>query len=563
MPLLLLFLLVLSINAQAAGCPTWSSERAHAEVTRLRETVSHWDDHYHRLGESLVPDELYDQSRQRLLNLQACFALHSELDSLASARGPIAHPIRHTGVDKLSNEQAVSQWMAGKTGVWLQPKVDGVAVTLVYRQGRLVQLLSRGDGNQGHDWSRHIEVLEGINRQLPNPLELTLQGELYLRLGDHVQAQNGSVNARATVAGLLARKQLAREQGANIALFVWDWPQGPSDQGERVAQLAALGFPDSQRYSVAINSAGEAAYWRQHWYRSALPFATDGVILRQNTRPSAERWQSNAPYWIAAWKHPFAQALTEVRDVHFRIGRTGRITPVLKLQPVQLDDRLITQVSLGSLARWQALDIRPGDQVAISLAGLTIPRFEQVVLRATERDAVTAPAPDQYSALTCWQVSEGCQEQFIARLTWLSGKQGLAMPGTGPGTWRRLVRGGQLASLADWLALDAERLAQLPGISDTRAKHLQRSFEAGRARPFAQWISGLGVPIPRNLPLEGDWATLTQRTATEWQALPGIGATRASQLQAFFAAEHVQALAQQLSESGIQGFPAAATRMRQ
>ena len=149
MPLLLLFLLVLSFNAQAAACPTWSAERALAEITRLRETVRRWDDHYHRLGESLVPDEVYDQSRQRLLHLQTCFALHSELDSLASARGPIAHPIRHTGVDKLSNEQAVNQWMAGKTGVWLQPKVDGVAVTLVYRQGRLVQLLSRGTATRG------------------------------------------------------------------------------------------------------------------------------------------------------------------------------------------------------------------------------------------------------------------------------------------------------------------------------------------------------------------------------------------------------------------------------
>ncbi|WP_060484681.1 NAD-dependent DNA ligase LigB [Pseudomonas sp. NBRC 111123] len=563
MPLLLFFLIFLSYNAQATGCPSWSAERARAEVTRLRETVRQWDDHYHRLGTSLVPDEVYDQSRIRLLHLQGCFALESELDSLASARGPIAHPIRHTGVDKLPDEQAVTKWMDGKTGVWLQPKVDGVAVTLVYRQGRLVQLLSRGDGTQGHDWSRHIDALEGITRHLPSPLDLTLQGELYMRLAEHVQAQAGSVNARATVAGLLARKQLDHEQGADIGLFVWDWPHGPSDQGERVAQLATLGFPDSQRFSVAINRADEAAHWRQHWYRTALPFATDGVILRQNSRPSAERWQANAPYWIAAWKYPFSQALTEVRDVHFRIGRTGRITPILKLQPVHLDDRRVAQVSLGSLARWQALDIRPGDQVAISLAGLTIPRFEQVVHRATERRTVTTPALDQYGPLTCWQADEQCEEQFVARLTWLSGKQGLAMPGTGPATWRRLVQAGLVTSLADWLALDAERLAKLPGISETSARRLQRSFEAGRSRPFAQWVSGLGVPIPRNSPLEGDWAALARRSAAQWQALPGMGATRASQLQAFFAEQPVQALAQQLSERGIEGFADVATRERQ
>ncbi|MFJ4065382.1 NAD-dependent DNA ligase LigB [Pseudomonas sp. NPDC089996] len=563
MPSLLLFLLFLSFNTQADGCPTWSPERARAEIASLHATVRQWDDHYHRLGQSLVPDEVYDQSRQRLLNLQSCFALEKALDSLASARGPIAHPTPHTGVDKLPDEPAVTKWMDGKTGVWLQPKVDGVAVTLVYRQGRLVQLLSRGDGNQGHDWSRHIEMLEGINRHLPSPLDLTLQGELYMRLGDHVQAQAGSVNARTTVAGLLARKQLGREQGADIALFVWDWPHGPRDQGERMARLAALGFTDSQRFSVAIDSPEEAAHWRMHWYRTALPFATDGVILRQNARPSADRWQTNAPYWIAAWKYPFAQALSVVRDVHFRIGRTGRITPILKLQPVQLDDRRVAQVSLGSLARWQALDIRPGDQVAISLAGLTIPRFEQVVHRATERHSITAPALDQYGTLTCWQAGERCEEQFIARLTWLSGKQGLAMPGTGPGTWRRLVQAGLVTSLADWLALDAEQLAQLSGISDTSARRLQQSFEAGRARPFAQWVSGLGVPVPRNMQLEGNWATLAKRSNVEWQTLPGIGEARALQLQAFFATEHVQALAQQLSESGIHGFTDVATRERQ
>ncbi|MCP6215435.1 ATP-dependent DNA ligase, partial [Klebsiella pneumoniae] len=89
---------------------------------------------------------------------------------------------------------------------------------------------------------------------------------------------------------------------------------------------------------------------------------------------------------------------------------------------------------------WQALDIRPGDQVAISLAGLTIPRFEQVVHRASERQPMAPPDPARYHALSCWQASEGCEEQFVARLVWLSGKQGLALPGLGPGTWRTLVR---------------------------------------------------------------------------------------------------------------------------
>ncbi|MFJ4345903.1 NAD-dependent DNA ligase LigB [Pseudomonas sp. NPDC089401] len=555
MPLILLLLLFLqAFAAQAGSCPSWSPQRAATEVTQLRDTLSQWDDHYHRQGQALVPDALYDQSRQRLQHLSACFALDEEANPLASSRGPITHPIPHTGVDKLPDAEAVGRWMQGKSGIWLQPKVDGVATTLIYQQGQLIRLLSRGDGLQGHDWSRHIATLSGITRQLPEPLDLVLQGELYLRLDSHVQAQAGGANARGTVAGLLARKQLSAEQGSAIGLFAWDWPQGPGSQAERLARLATLGFADSQRFSVAIDSLDEAAHWRLHWYRSPLPFATDGVILRQDRRPPAERWQASAPYWIAAWKYPFAQAMAEVREVHFRVGRTGRVTPVLKLHPVALDDRRISQVSLGSLARWQALDIRPGDQVAISLAGLTIPRFDQVVHRASERPPVEAPPPDRYGPHSCWQASEGCEEQFIARLVWLSGKQGLAMSGTGPGTWKRLVQSGQVRRMGDWLTLEAGQLAGLSGISEAKARHLLQSFDAARSRPFEQWLRGLGVPTPRHQALEGDWVQLASRTADDWKALPGIGETRAGQLATFFAEPQVQALAQQLRNHGIEGF---------
>lgn len=557
MPLMLLFALLLTLNAplaRAATCPTWNSQQVEAEVSRLRATLARWDDHYHRQGIALVADELYDQSRQRLAHLQQCFGIAATPSPLASAGGPIPHPVPHTGVDKLADRLAVERWLAGKADVWVQPKVDGVAVSLVYRQGRLVQLISRGDGVQGHDWSRHIPLLDAINRQLPQAIDLQLQGELYLRLDAHVQAQAGSANARGTVAGLLARKQLAHEQGERIGLFVWDWPQGPEQLAERLAKLAELGFAHSQDYSVAIETADDAAHWREYWYRSPLPFATDGVVLRQGVRPPAERWQAKAPYWIAAWKHPYTQALAEVREVRFRVGRTGRVTPVLHVLPVTLDDRRITQVSLGSLARWLKLDIRPGDQVAVSLAGLTIPRLEQVVHRAAERQPVTAPAPGQHHAHSCWQASEGCEDQFIARLTWLSGKQGLALPRTGPSTWRRLVAAGLVTSMTDWLHLDAERLGQVAGISDATAAQLLGSFDQARSRPFAQWLRGLGAPTPTSMQVTGDWLELAARTTLEWQAMPGIGEKRGQQLAGFFATTEVQAIATQLATAGIDGF---------
>ncbi|WP_258909751.1 NAD-dependent DNA ligase LigB [Pseudomonas putida] len=565
MPYLLLALLFALHTplASATSCPDWKPQQAEAEVAQLRATLARWDEHYHRQGLALVADELYDQSRERLNQLQQCFAVGSSPSPLASARGPVPHPVPHTGVDKLADRQAVARWLAGKTGVWVQPKVDGVAVSLTYQQGRLVQLTSRGDGVHGHDWSRHIPQLGAITRQLPMSIDLHLQGELYLRLNEHVQAKAGSANARGTVAGLLARKQLTAEQGGTIGLFVWGWPQGPGQQAERLAQLTQLGFPDSRRYSIAIDTLEDAAHWREHWYRSPLPFATDGVILRQGNRPPAQRWQAKAPYWIAAWKHPYVQALAEVRDVRFRVGRTGRVTPIVHVQPVTLDDRRISQVSLGSLARWQALDIRPGDQVAISLAGLTIPRLDHVVHRAVERLPLAAPAPDQHHAHSCWQASEGCEEQFIARLTWLGGKKGLALPRTGPGTWRRLVETGLVTSMTDWLHLDAERLQQVPGISSLTAAQLLGSFDQARSRPFDQWLRGIGAPVSKHLQLTGDWAELASRSTGQWQTVPGIGTKRSRQLVDFFAAAEVQAIAAQLAETGIKGFPAKLQRTEQ
>ncbi|MDH0647271.1 NAD-dependent DNA ligase LigB [Pseudomonas sp. GD03858] len=552
---LLLLLLFAWSPASARACPDWSGQRAQAEVQQLRQTLADWDDHYHRQGVALIDDELYDQSRQRLQDLLACFSYPDDADNpLAGARGTIAHPVAHTGVAKLADEQAVRRWLQGRQGVWIQPKVDGVAVSLIYRQGRLTSVLSRGDGERGHDWSRHITVLSGIVRQLPQPLDTVFQGELYWRLDDHVQAKDGSANARGIVAGLLARKQLSEAQGAGIGLFVWDWPDGPNNQAERLARLDTLGFSDSQRLSVAIESFDDAARWRQHWYQHALPFATDGVILRQDHRPPARRWQAQAPYWIAAWKHPLRQALAEVRDVRFRIGRTGRITPLLQLEPVTLDDRRIGRLSLGSLARWQSLDIRPGDQVAVSLAGLAIPRLERVVHRSPVRAAVPAPDPAAHHALSCWTASTACRPQFLARLAWLSGKHGLDMPGTGPGLWKTLVDSGRVTTLADWLKLDRDDLLGVPGIAQARADRLLQAFEQGRRQPFQRWLRGIGLPAPANTRLEADWFALTSRNIEQWLAEPGVGPGRAGQLLAFFADDQVQALALQLRTHAIEGF---------
>ncbi|WP_263143199.1 NAD-dependent DNA ligase LigB [Pseudomonas sp. RIT-PI-AD] len=541
----------------APDCPDWTAARAAEELQALDRRLAEWDDAYYRQGVSTVDDALYDQARTRRDGWSACFPEQASPAPapLRTAAGERRHPVAQTGLAKLKDIAAVHQWMARRDDLWIQPKVDGVAVTLVYRDGKLETAISRGDGTSGQDWTAKAGHIPAIPAQLAEGSgELILQGELYWRLPEHVQARAGGANARAQVAGALARQDQPAASLANIGLFVWDWPNGPERMQERLAGLERLGFADSAHLTLPLRTAQEAAQWRERWYREPLPFARDGVVIRQGQRPPAERWRAEPPAWAVAWKYPAARALAEVRSVAFQIGRSGRITPVVNLFPVDLDGRRVRRVSAGSLSRWQTLDIRPGDYIEVSFAGQTIPHLDGVAWHARERPALDMPDPAAYDFLTCWRPTPGCASQFQARLEWLGGAKGLRLEGLGPGTWVALREAGKLDGLLDWLALDAQALARLPGFAERRAARVERAFASARERPFGQWLRALGMPPAGAAPLAGDWRTLAARDESAWRQLDGVGATRARRLAAFFRHPEVLALRERLRQAGIEGF---------
>lgn len=543
----------------APACPAWSPERASAELTRLATQLADWDIAYHRDGHSPIADELYDQARQRFAQWRACFPRQAPAAPapLAGLGGEVAHPVAQTGLGKLADDE-LDAWLQRRPAVWIQPKVDGVAVTLVYRAGRLTRAISRGDGRHGQDWTSRVSALPAVPTRLPEAFDAVLQGELYWRRDAHIQAEHGGRGDRARVAGLLARHTLTPGEAAGIGLFVWDWPDGPAELAQRLAGLARLGFADSAAFSHPLRDADAARHWRERWFRGALPFASDGVVLRQADRPTGRHWQARPPSWAVAWKYPPRQALAEVRSVQFRVGRSGRITPLLHLEPTRLDDRTLRTVSVGSLARWEALDIRPGDQIAVALAGGAIPRLQAVVWRSPQREAVPVPDAAAHHALSCWQPTPGCAGQFLARLEWLSSPQGLDLPGLGPGSWRALLEAGRLeAGLLAWLSLTPAELAALPGV---RVQPLLTGADLARQRAFARWLTALGAP-PGVLAQEGDdWPRLAARSAQEWQRQPGLGPQQARRAHAFFQHPPVRALAAQLAGLGVEGFQAGQAR---
>jgi len=542
--------------AHAAECPAWNAAQARQELVALHDRLDSWNHAYRVAGQSPVDDAVYDQALQRFEHWRACFPGQAPAvpAHLADAGGAVATPVAQTGLAKLPDAAAVGAWMASRgTDLWVQPKADGVAVTLLYVDGELRQAVSRGDGLHGTDWTGRARRIAAIPRHLPHaPARVVLQGELYWRLDHHVQSRDGGAGARAAVAGALARDTLDAATAARIGLFVWDWPSGPADMSARLAGLRAMGLADSADYTRPVTTLAEVTHWRQQWYRHAMPFAADGTVLRQGHRPEAARWRAQPPDWAVAWKYPARQALAEVRQVSFTVGRSGRITPVLELAPVQLDDHRVQRVSVGSLRRWRQLDIRPGDQVEVALAGLTIPRLQAVAWRTHERRPVTPPDPRTHGPLTCWQAAPGCVEQFRARLAWLAERDNLELAGLGEDTWQTLIDAGLVHQLLDWMDLGAAQLATVPGLGERRAAALAQGFAAARERPFTRWLRALGAPA---LPVSAlaDWAELGRRDEAQWQAA-GVGKGRARQLVAFFRCAQVQALAARLRRAGVRGF---------
>jgi DNA ligase (NAD+) len=543
---------------RATDCPDWSSAQAQQELNALRDRLDGWNHAYRVSGQSPVDDAVYDQALKRFSAWRRCFPAQAPAmpAHLADASGNVRSPVAQTGLAKLPDAAALSAWMHARDeqDLWVQPKADGVAVTLLYVDGQLRQATSRGDGLHGSDWTAMAQRIEAIPKRLPNaPARVVLQGEIYWRIPAHVQADDGGANARSAVAGALARNILDAATAARIGLFVWDWPSGPADMPARLAGLQAMGLADSVTYTHPVRNMDEVKRWREQWYRHAMPFAADGTVVRQGHRPPASTWQATPPAWAIAWKYPAASALAEVRAVNFTVGRSGRITPVLELVPVQLDDHRVQRVSVGSVARWRQLDIRPGDQVEVVLAGLTIPRLQSVVWRTQQRAEVTLPDPGKHDPLSCWQATPGCKEQFRARLLRLGGKQGLQLDGLGASTWQALIDAGLIHGLLDWMSLTPAQLAAAPGVGQVRASTLAQTFASARQRSFARWLHALGMPASGDAELP-DWATLSTRSSDEWQAIDGIGPGRADRLVEFFTHPELRAQVGRLHAAGVQGF---------
>lgn len=539
-----------------AVCPVWPPAKADKEIATLSAQLKRWNDAYWQQGSSPVSDEVYDQLTARLKQWQRCFGSETADVAIPALAGNIQHPVSHTGVQKVAHKAALRQWMQTRSDLWVQPKVDGVAVTLVYHNGVLTQAISRGDGNKGEDWTEQVRAIPSIPGHLQGVLaNSVLQGELFLLSENHIQKQMGGMNARAKVAGVLMRKT-DKLQLSRIGVFIWAWPDGPATMPQRLTALKEAGFPLTARYTLPVRSVDDVEKQRAQWLTSPLPFATDGIVVRSANEPAGERWLPGEGHWVVAWKYAPVSQVAKIRDIRFTVGRTGKISVIAELEPVQLDDKRVQRVNLGSVARWQELDIAPGDQILVSLAGQGIPRIDKVVWRGPLRQKPNPP-PSNYHSLTCFYASPECMEQFIARLTWLSSKPVLDIEGVGEAAWRTLYQTHHFDHIFSWLSLTQAQLQATPGFSAARGLAIWHRFNLTRERPFIRWVKAMGGPLPQaslKAATGMSWQEMSQRNISGWRALPGTGEEKARKIVNWLHQPDIAALAKWLAEQHINGF---------
>ncbi|MCK2266988.1 NAD-dependent DNA ligase LigB [Escherichia coli] len=539
-----------------AVCPAWSPARAQEEISRLQQQIKQWDDDYWKEGKSEVEDGVYDQLSARLTQWQRCFGSEPRDVMMPPLNGAVMHPVAHTGVRKMVDKNALSLWMRERSDLWVQPKVDGVAVTLVYRDGKLNKAISRGNGLKGEDWTQKVSLISAVPQTVSGPLaNSTLQGEIFLQREGHIQQQMGGINARAKVAGLMMRQDDSDTLNS-LGVFVWAWPDGPQLMTDRLKELATAGFTLTQRYTRAVKNADEVARVRNEWWKAKLPFVTDGVVVRGAKEPESRHWLPGQAEWLVAWKYQPVAQVAEVKAIQFAVGKSGKISVVASLAPVMLDDKKVQRVNIGSVRRWQEWDIAPGDQILVSLAGQSIPRIDDVVWRGAERTKPTPPE-NRFNSLTCYFASDVCQEQFISRLVWLGSKQVLGLDGIGEAGWRALHQTHRFEHIFSWLLLTPEQLQNTPGIAKSKSAQLWHQFNLARKQPFTRWVMAMGIPLTRaalNASDERSWSQLLFSTEQFWQQLPGTGSGRARQVIEWKENAQIKKLGSWLAAQQITGF---------
>lgn len=581
------------------------SATAAERIATLRHTLNEYNYQYYVLDAPTVPDAEYDRLMQQLRQLES---EHPELisaDSPSQRVGgePIAvfqqvkHVIPMLSLENAFTEQDLHDFVedirerlgfVDDLEFSCEPKLDGVAVSLIYEHGELVTGATRGDGQTGEDITHNIKTINAIplrlrGEQLPALLEV--RGEVYFpkadfnRFNEKALASGEKIfaNPRNAAAGSL--RQLDPRLTAKRKLAFYAYSLGRCEgvelagkHSERLQQLKQWGLPICPEVKTATGEDGLLAYYRQIGEkRNDLPYDIDGVVYKVNRIDRQEElgFVSRAPRWALAHKYPAQEAMTVLEGVEFQVGRTGALTPVARLKPVPVGGVTVSNATLHNIDEIERLDLRIGDTVIVRRAGDVIPQVASVVLAKRDQAATPVIVPsycpvcgaevvrEQGQAAIRCSAGISCPAQRTEAILHFAHRRAMDIEGLGDKIVEQLVERELVHHPADIYRLSAETLANLERMADKSAQKLVKAIEKSKATTLPRFIFALGIRDVGEVTATtlanyfGSIDKLMRASHDELQAIRDIGPIVADRVVQFFANEANRESVNELIDAGI------------
>jgi DNA ligase (NAD+) len=602
--------LFFSPRAGAATAPSAAinADAAAPRIEALRREIAHHDELYYKKAAPEISDATYDQLKQTLAALEqiasSLAAGESPRESLGDDRTGAFTLYRHRermlSLDKCYRESdvrafyaRVAQHVRDPERVFvIEPKFDGLAVSVTYEQGRLVRAVTRGNGIEGDDvtanvltiaaWPRQLRAVAPDGTALALPEVVELRGEIYLPLAEFARINREREAAgelpfahpRNLAAGTLKLLDPREVAERKLAVVFYGWgawqplTTRPVSQQEFHASVRAWGLPGLERYAIAHTADEVWAAIRDFDHaRPGLAFPVDGAVVKLDAvAPRLEIGATeHAPRWATAYKFSPERAETQVRGITVQVGRTGVLTPVAELAPVKLAGSMIARATLHNRDEITRQDIRVGDFVFLEKAGEIIPAI--VGVNVARRVAMSRPygfpqvcpacgtavVSDVAAAVRCPNFE--CAAQVRRRLQYFASAAGVAIEGLGPALIDALVERGALKGVPDLYRLRRATLLALPGVGAKTADRVLASIERSQQAELWRFIQGLGLPQigpSAAKALAGKFRTLDALVAgTVADFSVGLSAERAAGLVIYFQDTRHRAVITELLQLGV------------
>ena len=567
-------------------------------VAKLRDLINDYRYHYHVLDESIMSEAAADSLKHELTQLEEKYPELITPDSPTQRVAgqaldkfqKVAHAERMISLADVFSEAEVADWLdriaklgAIKPELFVDIKMDGLAMALIYEDGLLKQAVTRGDGKVGEDVTMNVRTIENVPLSIDQKEHTEVRGEVVIfkadfdKLNEQQRAKGKPefANPRNLAAGTIRQLDPKIAASRPLKFMAYDMvsPNLPKNS-EVYERLQKLGFRISGQQHIYNNLRETMDFINGlNETRQNLPFGTDGAVIKVNDRKvyQALGIVGKTPRAAVAFKYPAEEVATTVKDIVISIGRTGAATPVAVFDPVQVAGSTVRHASLHNADEIARLDIRIGDTVIIYKAGDIIPQVNRVLteLRPSNSEAYDyeKALAEQYPELeferpvgeVVYRVKGSNAGEMLKRaIEYYASKSALNIEGLGEKNVEALIDAGLVESIADLYTLTAGQVEALDRFAEISAHKLVDNIQASKNPPLARFITAIGIRhigTQTAIDLAAHFKTLEAlRDATESELLemPGIGKIVAESILAFFADEDNLALLDRLKELGVE-----------